>query len=376
MGSVDSKYLLELARDRSAAGRRKLGEALSDIFLKASEDLSEREQTLMFDILRRVIHDMEMGVRRVVSEHLAGLPDAPGDLCRELINDEIEVAFPLLAQSVVLRDDDLIGVVRERTLEHQMAITIRHSLSEQVTDALVETGNSGVIRSLLQNENARISKATMEFLVEESRRMDSFQEPILQRNDLDPMLAKRMYMWVSAALRQFILVRYDLDTTAMDDLLEQAALDQSEWKPAVKKSVTASELLAESIAREKTIEPEVLVDALEAGEVNLFVSLFEKLTGLPDHIVKRILFDPRIEGLAIACRAVELSENDFWKIASLSRLARPHLVADHPLEKGPLLTRYRSLDPKDSMASIQTWRRDTDYLFAIRQLDDTGTVHG
>ena len=159
----------------------------------------------MFDILRKLIHDVEVSVRRIIGTGLAGIPETPRDLAILIANDDISIAYPILTQSNILHDHDLIEVIRHRTLEHQLGIAIRQTVSEGVSDALVETGNEGVIGTLLQNPNARISNATMEYLVEASRRVDTFQEPILRRHDLDPALARRMFMWVSAALRQYIL---------------------------------------------------------------------------------------------------------------------------------------------------------------------------
>ena len=98
-------------------------------------------------------------------------------------------------------------------------------MSEAVSDALVETGKEQVVRTLLENPNAAISSLTMEYLVEQSRRIDSFHEPILNRGDLDPSLTQRMFMWVSAALRKYILDTYEMEPDMVDDLLEKAALE-------------------------------------------------------------------------------------------------------------------------------------------------------
>ena len=57
-----------------------------------------------------------------------------------LANDDIEVAYPILAFNKVLQDADLIEVIRHRTLEHQLVIAIREDVSEAVSDALVRTG--------------------------------------------------------------------------------------------------------------------------------------------------------------------------------------------------------------------------------------------
>src|SRR3546814_14322899 len=77
-----------------------------------------------------------------------------------------------------------------------------------------------LFRSLLENADAEISGATMEFLVEESRRVDCYQEPLLHRHELSPDLARRMYWWVSAALREHFSRHFEIDPDALDDQLE------------------------------------------------------------------------------------------------------------------------------------------------------------
>ncbi|MCZ6467454.1 MAG: DUF2336 domain-containing protein, partial [Alphaproteobacteria bacterium] len=151
VGRINSEYLYGLARDKSVAGRMALAETISDLFLQRGCTLTERERILMFSILRQMIHDAEMSVRRVVSAQLAERDDAPRDLVQRLANDEIEVAYPILTKSTVLHDTDLIEVIQQRTLEHQMAIAIRQSVSEAVSGALVQTGNENVIGTLLEN---------------------------------------------------------------------------------------------------------------------------------------------------------------------------------------------------------------------------------
>ena len=107
--------LVELARQRTTDGRRVIFENIADLFISPEGRLSERESALMTDILHKLIHDVEMEVRRDLSERLAENSEAPHDLVVMLANDEIEVARPILLKSGVLRDADLIEIIKERT---------------------------------------------------------------------------------------------------------------------------------------------------------------------------------------------------------------------------------------------------------------------
>ena len=134
---VRPEHLLRLARDKSARGREELSEAVSDLFVGESEAPSDKERALMEAILHQLIREAESSVRRLMSEKLADIPTAPRDLIKMLANDEIEVAVPVLKKSTVLQDADLIEVIRNRTMEHQLVIAVREHVSEQVSGALV-----------------------------------------------------------------------------------------------------------------------------------------------------------------------------------------------------------------------------------------------
>ena len=141
----DLQFLLDLALDKSLEGRKTLTATIGDLFSKQDKVLTERERALMSEILSKLIRDCEMAVRRDLGERLSKAPNPPHSLIIALANDEIEVAEPILMKSLVLRDTELIRIIRHRTQHHQLAIAMRRSISSHVSDALVETGNIDVI---------------------------------------------------------------------------------------------------------------------------------------------------------------------------------------------------------------------------------------
>lgn len=366
---LDIQDLYRLARQKSVEGRTALAATVTDFFASESQVLTARERTLMFDILHRIIRDVEMSVRKKVGEYIATSQDAPNELVSLIANDTIEVAYPILINSPVLRDADLVEVIRNRTLEHQLAIAIRQDVSEAVADALVQHGNEGVICTLLKNQNARISQATMEALVEQSRRIDTFREPILGRRELGPVLAKRMFLWVSAALRQVILEKFEIDSDTIDDLLERAVFEELQAAETDLHTPEKRAELAEALVASQEVSPKLLVSILEEGEVALFVSVFRKMTDLKEKLVMRMLFEPGGEGLAIACRAVGLEKVVFASIFSLSRKARPSLRSSSQRDLRRTLALYDQMTQDAARKVLRLWQRNTDYLTAIRELE-------
>ena len=369
MTAIDIDELFKLARRKSVEGRSALAETVTDLFSSESNVLTARERAIMFDILHTIIRDVEMSVRKRVSAHVAELSDAPADLVGLLANDEIEVAYPVLVKSDVLKDSAFVEVIRNRTLEHQLAITIRHEISEVVSDALVEYGDESVVRALLNNKNANISRVTMETLVEQSRRVNTFREPILRRRDLGVDLAKRMFLWVSAALRQVIIGNFELDQETIDDLLEQAVFEEIEMMEEEGRTSEKRTELADSLLESKEATPDLLLSILEEGEVSLFVSVFTRMTKLSEKLVMRMLFEPGGEGLAIACKSIALEKVVFSSIFSLSRKARPGLRKTLQRDLRRSLGLYDQMTQKAARKVLRLWQRDTEYLSAIRELE-------
>ncbi len=370
----DLQYLLDLALDRSLEGRRALTTTIGDLFTQQDKILSERERALMSDILRKLIHECEMAVRRDLSERLAKAPNAPHDLMVTLANDEIDVAEPILMTSNVLHDGELIQIIRHRTQQHQLAIAMRRSLSEHVSDALVETGNVDVIKTLLENADAQISEATMEYLAEESRRVDTYQEPLLKRKDLKPGVAEHMYLWVSAALRSYILENFDIQPAELDDQLEGVAAamaqDETQHRPEPEAEQPAS-VLARRLVRQKKVTPDFLVQVLRQGEVRLFEALFGELSGLKAPRLQRVLYDSGGEGLAIACRAMEMPKPTFATIFLLSRRGRPGKQVVDPRDLSQALLLFDKMNPDTANEVMRGWRRNWKYQDAIERISQS-----
>jgi len=366
MGKVESMYLVRLARDRSANGRKAFADALSDVILADGTEMSSDERTLIYEILHRIIRDIETSLRADVSRYLANLSDTPHELARILAGDEIDVAYPILTLSSVLLDEDLVEIARNRTIEHQVAIAERPDISELVSGVLVDLGEETVITALLKNPSAQIASATLEYVVEESRRVDAYQEPILRRTDLPPALAARMVLWVSAALRQYVLDNFDIDAQVIDDALETTAMEiiNSPSPRGAKKSRE----LADALGREGEISPELLISALRDGEMSLFVALFERMTGLSESLIMDILLEPGGEGLAIACKATGIGKSYFVAVFSLIRQTRPGTQQQLRREIRAAMTLFDQMSVEAAKEVATRWRRNVGYLVAIRDL--------
>ena len=363
---IDIQALYALARDKSPAGRTALVGSVGDLLFGDDRSLDDAERKLASDILMQVVGAVERDVRRQLAYRLSDREDAPKELVTFLAGDDFVVAEPVLKNSGLLDDADLIEIVVRRTHQHRLAIATRRTVSEAVSQALVDSGEETVVQRLLENADARISQETLTFLVEESRRVQSYREPMLLREELTPELAGRMYRWVSASLRLHILQNFDIDPKVLDagmqGSVESLITEVRARAGDGKRPVALAELLEHAAAK----EPEFLVELLRDGEIPLFEGLFAEITGLGLETATRFIYQAGGEALAIACKAIDMPEPRFASIFLLSRQARPGNKLVDPKEVPRALSVFRRVAPDTAKAVLRRWRHDPDYLSLLQ----------
>jgi uncharacterized protein (DUF2336 family) len=193
---LEPEILYFLARDPDTAVRRAIaGNAVAPIkaaLILANDaddnvrtDLADRVGRLVPGLTReqqavawRSVHqvlgllarDQLPRVRRALSEALKALPDAPHDIVLMLATDtESTVAAPVLEFSPVLTDEDLQAVIQASPMTAQLAaISRRLNVGEEVSHAIVGTGNVDAITALLKNASAQIREETLDAIIDAS----------------------------------------------------------------------------------------------------------------------------------------------------------------------------------------------------------------
>lgn len=349
--------LLLLAQDKRPDSRASLAARMGDLILGGEFGaMSPRERELAEDILQRLLHDLEMPIRRALAERLAPEAAAPRKLIVQLANDRIEVAWPVLLRSALLDDAELLNVVRTRTLQHRLAVARRDRLSEQICDALVRPGEADVLRAVLENKGARIAFDTFETLVETSEGDAELQELILRREDLHPSLAGRMYAWVSEALRRYIVENFDVERTLLDRAID-AALAEVVADHARSAALDGTlQRIRTALDRDHIGDFVLLLPLVHAGERALFESLFARYLGVSVALGRRILYDEGGRAFALACKGAHVDKGVFTEMMMGLRAADGGGVFD-PGELFDALGFWDRVEQSDAEARVDAWRR-------------------
>ena len=286
-----------------------LAERLGDLCFSYDAGLTNSELQHVFVIIRALLRDTEMHVRRKLAEHLSVRDDVPHDLVVTLAQDQIEVAYPMIVWSKLLGDADLLEIVANHERQHQTAITERSTISAVVSDALVATDDTEVIAALLHNAGAEFSPETFKKLISECMCVHEYREPIVRREDLTPELAGQIYVWVGDALRDFLNQRYTFDPTDLENQIARAlsaAMEEDEKKGD--DSTDGIRFMTHSRVQRAA---DLLMDFLRDGKLDRFELDFVQMTGLSAGVVALALHNTGYAGVAILCKGVGVDRSVF-----------------------------------------------------------------
>lgn len=206
-------------RDRDLLLRR-----LTDLAVLPPGRVTPQERALVDAVMATAVSRLDETQRRQIAERVAQLPEGPRELTLALARDTIEVAAPVLREAANLQVGDLADIIHAADTGHRLAIAERKSLPAGVVDALIEYGNTDVVRRMLENRAAEISARAMEILVRRSAAEPELQGPLLGRPELNQRLALLMFWWVPSSARVEILGRYTVERrmmhVALHDLLD------------------------------------------------------------------------------------------------------------------------------------------------------------
>ena len=345
--------LIALAEEGSSEKRRALLRELTEHFFGASARTGT-EDALYGSVLAKLADDMETAVRAELSARFANAPDAPHALIRRLANDEAAVAGAVLAHSLVLTDEDLLGVVRKHGQDHLRAVSARPSVSEAISDVIVERGDDETLGTLLRNDGARLSRKASETAVERARVNPALHDVTVSRAGLPADLLNDMYFVVEARLRNQILEQ----NARMDPALLDAALAAGRARVATDDGALPpdySECLAyvEELKAAGQLTPQMLARFLRSGDGRTsFLIALAQLADIDFHTARQIVDRRELDALAVVCKAADLDRALFLTYAVVllnddgDAMAKAHAYA----------RMYAELSREAALRTLRFWR--------------------
>jgi uncharacterized protein (DUF2336 family) len=333
-GDMESlENLVRLSRETSSEGRVELLHEITDLFLENHASHSDQENAYFGEILGRLVPMAGADDRQQLSHSVAAVPTAPSNLVKTLAQDELSVAKPVLSQSTVLTNEDLVVIIKQQSQGHLLAISSRQAVPEIVADALVERGNDDVLDTLADNKGAVLSDLTMETMVNKSTNPGNLAKTLASRDDTAPQMIDRMLDHITASARKYVEEhKAELSDEQISELLKEA----QSW--AVQKTINEQQETAISfIARKEQLgllDGKLLLRMLRTSEIEKFIAGIAQMASIGHDIARDSAFDKNAEKLAIICKSQDIDVNMFMNFYDLTNFDKSRTTENRQSMEG------------------------------------------
>ncbi|WP_298161842.1 DUF2336 domain-containing protein [Brevundimonas sp.] len=312
-----AQHLLELARSKHVDDRRRL--LLGIAALCDATPPGAEASPILGEIFMVIARQAEREIRKALSDSLAAAEWAPPALIAMLALDEIEIARPVIARSPLLKDQDLLRVLVEATIEHQIEVARRPHISGRVADAIIDRGEPASLTALAGNKTAEVSDDALGRLVEQSRRIAALRAPLTRHPRLNDALATQLYQWVGQSLREAIGERFRVDESklveAIDTVVRPTPSGGAEPLGIAAADVTDPEemerRLVAKLQSSGQLRAGFLIRAVREQRLSLFEHGIAALGGFPITHIRAAIVRPSPDALFLACAAVGIDRAVF-----------------------------------------------------------------
>ncbi|WP_297737347.1 DUF2336 domain-containing protein [uncultured Maricaulis sp.] len=159
--------------------------------------LTEAERTAARDILDLIARDAAELVRRAMAITLRQSPNLPREIARKLAEDVDSVAIPVLEQSPVLTDEDLLAVLQSAETGKRCAIAGRSHVAPIIVHEILDSGDEGAVSVAASNDGAEFDEAAYQRAFSEFCENSGVMDSFVARSHLPLSVTERLIAHVS-----------------------------------------------------------------------------------------------------------------------------------------------------------------------------------
>ncbi|HET6306766.1 MAG TPA: DUF2336 domain-containing protein [Rhodopila sp.] len=303
--SLSSHDVARLLAEPSPDLRAELaGKVAADL---SGKGLTAAEVKLAQQVVRTLARDVEEEVRASLSRGLRHCPLLPRDVALKLAQDIDHVALPVLADSLVLTDEDLIEIVRQGSGLKQEAVASRPNLTETVSDAVITHGGEKAVAVLMANASAAIADASLDRAVTRFAGSERVKEAMVRRERLPITVAERLATMVSQALQAHLVESHELAPGTVADIVLG-----SREHAIIHLSVGASDddlrQMVTQMQRNGRLTPSLILRALCTGDIGFFEAAMAAKSDVPLENAQILIHERSRRGLWALYRKAAMPE--------------------------------------------------------------------
>ncbi|MBT5298939.1 MAG: DUF2336 domain-containing protein [Rhodospirillaceae bacterium] len=317
-----------LAKDKDANVRERLADKISRLAPELSPDDKHKVKKMAYDTLETLAKDELTRARQILAEALQDVAGAPAPVIRKLAFDtELVVAGPILENSPVLTDEDLMEIIERGSTTGRLSfISKRKDVTEGVSEAIVATADEYAVALLLANPSARIRETTLDRVVDEAKDVISWHAPLVSRPQISGYAAKRLAGFVAANLIRVLSIRSDLEPDVLEEVKKAVTNriegGESDLKDAIQLEDTETPLEVAMGKVQKLKDKGDLNEArvrkmVSGGKKEEVIAALAIMNEVPAVAVQKAINAKNIKGVVSICWKAELSAKTAEQIQSV-----------------------------------------------------------
>jgi uncharacterized protein (DUF2336 family) len=338
----------------SVTRRGKIVRHITDLFIVGSAQCTDQEIELFDEVLTRLAVEIEVSARALLAVRLAPIENAPPRIIRALaFDDEIDVAGPVLEQSARLDDAALVENAQQKGQEHLFAISRRRSLSESVTDVLVERGDQQVVLSAAENRGAKFSTMGFAGLVRRSEGDDRLAACVGSRPEIPPHLFLKLLAKASQAVRAKLEAVHPAARREVREVVAEVTGRIQAEALAGSSDYAAARAYIAALQRRGQLDERKLEAIAKLGRFEEIATALSAMCELSLEFVVRAMKEERAEMILIIAKASALS----WSTVKAILCARAGTCATPGGEIAQCLASYERLKATAAQEIVRFHRK-------------------
>ena len=192
-------------------------------------ELSPEERAHAESIIAIMAKDAAVLVRRALAVALKSSPKLPREIANKLAHDVESIALPVILNSPVLSDNDLVEIVRSCPASKQLAVASRENLTVTVTGAISAFAVREAVERALANDNALFDEGGLDTALKRFEGVSPIMTAMVHRGALPVSITEKLVSLVTGELFDHLVNNHELPPQIAIDLAmgsrERATLD-------------------------------------------------------------------------------------------------------------------------------------------------------
>ncbi|MCV6574390.1 MAG: DUF2336 domain-containing protein [Cohaesibacter sp.] len=341
--------IADLAREKSSDKRRELLGKVADLFFDGAEHHTQQEALIFRDIVMKMLDEVDLDGRAEFSQRAAPRADLPADVARQLAQDEVEVAGPMLQHSPVLTDDDFVEFSQKLSPAHLVSIAQRDRLSGTVTDALIENGTREVWHKVTQNQGAEITETGFTKLVDNAADDAILQASLCSRPDIPASVAEHLLPLLPEEGKRRLAWLFEHAAEEAEALVGQAQEAMVKEKLAGKRGRIETKILIKDVKAGAMDFSAALDHLIEGDRTQDIILALSAIAEIEEAAVSNAFYQIKDEAIAILCKSTDVTEDTYARLIGLrcDKLHLPQSMVERSLD------RYKVIDLGSSQRAMR-----------------------